>query len=366
MTHSYQRTRILFLVTWSEIVTIIMRTGRFFLTFSLALAVLTPMIRLLYREWHIVLPAQRQIVSTPRYNALGLCQFHSGLQAQRPIVSTSRHDALGLCQLHSGLQAQRPIVSTSRHDALGLCQLHSGLQAQRPIVSTSRHDALGLCQLHSGLQAQRPIVSTSRHDALGLCQLHSSIPAPRCMFLCATFHTQRDIDRPRLSWTPHCSFGSVNDSETFLCRAAQTTYGRVLEKNMTFDIGVYRWGFNGTFHDCIVVWNAMHGCVTLELCRDPETTSRRIVPMCQHFQGHVKNVKWKKRMKCTFKDLAKIAMDAWRKMGSYDCIENNCQTFCNLFLEYTDAPQYMTTVENAALGSSGVLATFALLFMSRK
>lgn len=215
-----------------------------------------------------------------------------------------------------------------------------------------------------------------RHALLG--QPHSGLPAQshlvwraeRCTFFQAQRRwwvfrqTQRYIDLPRSSWIPRSGFSSVKQNETFLSRAVQTTYGRVLDKPMTFDVGVYRWGFNGTCHDCIVVSNTFYGCVTLELCRDPEMRSRRIIPMCQQFHGSVKYVIWKKeRVKCTFKELAEVAMTVWCQMGSYDCIENNCQDFCNHFLECIEAPPYMTTVESARLAAIAIGLSY---FMIRK
>ena len=47
------------------------------------------------------------------------------------------------------------------------------------------------------------------------------------------------------------------------------------------------------------------------------------------------------------------------KMGSYSVIGSNCQDFCNYFLEGMDAEQYMTTVEKASVGSSGIVAVVA-------
>ena len=158
------------------------------------------------------------------------------------------------------------------------------------------------------------------------------------------------------SWNPTAGLGQVNPNETFLSRAMQTTYGDFLEECMEFDIGLRRGGGNNMFHDCIVVLNPNHGCVTLELCYDPETMSR-IIPMCQQFQGAMSDVQWKKQVKRTFKELAEEAMDVWREMGTYNLIGSNCQDFCNYFLERMDAEQYMTTAQVAIMGSASSLAT---------
>ena len=247
------------------------------------------------------------------------------------------------------------------------------LSPQRQFIRFfQRHNALP-GQPYSGIPAQRRIPLPG--------QPYNGLPAPRHMVLCTKwwctfFHSQRRCytspqaegytDRPRSSCTPRCGFGNVNQCETFLSRAAKTSFGCILEEPMEFDIGVYRWGFNGTCHHCIVVSSTLHGCVTLELCQDPETRSGRIIPMCQQFNESVKDVEWKIRVNCTFKQLAEIAMEVWEKMGSYSLVGNNCQDFCNDFLECTSAPPYMTTRQNAKRGSTGVILTVLLFFKGRK
>ena len=166
--------------------------------------------------------------------------------------------------------------------------------------------------------------------------------------------------RGNSSWNPSARFGSVNPNETFLSRAEETTYGSVLEERMRFDIFVHKGHSAGDLHHSIVVSNTKHDFVTLELCTDPATRSK-IIPMCQQFQGKVKDLKWKKTVECTFKELAEEAMNIWYKMGSYNLIGSNCQDFCNYFLECMDAPQYLTTVEKAAIGATGAFGTTLLI-----
>ena len=48
----------------------------------------------------------------------------------------------------------------------------------------------------------------------------------------------------------------------------------------------------------------------------------------------------------------------------YNVIGSNCQDFCNYILERMNAEWHMTTVEKAAVGSSGILA-FALFAVMR-
>lgn len=157
--------------------------------------------------------------------------------------------------------------------------------------------------------------------------------------------------RGRSSWNPSARFGSANPDETFLSWAQKTSYGGVLEERMEFNIGVDKKGIAS--HHCIVVSNAEHGHVSLELCLNEK---KRIIPMCRQFKK-VEDVTWKKKVECSLKDLAEEAMNIWySRMGSYNLIGSNCQDFCNYFLESMDAPQYRTTLENATT-SAGLIGT---------
>ena len=124
------------------------------------------------------------------------------------------------------------------------------------------------------------------------------------------------------------------------------------------------------FHDCIVVFNPRYGCVTLELCYDPETGSR-IIPMCQQFHGAMNDVQWRKRVECTFRVLAEEAMDVWCRMETYNVFGSNCQDFCRNFLRRINAEQYRTTVESVAIGftvsffAAGLIALLAGIGGSR-
>ena len=144
--------------------------------------------------------------------------------------------------------------------------------------------------------------------------------------------------------------GAVNPNETFLSQAEDTSYGSVLKERMVFTIYVHRGGPKGNFHDKIVVSSPKYGFVTLELSIDAERSE--IVPVCQQFHGQVSELEWKKEVECTFEDLAEEAIKILRSMGHYSLIRNNCQNFCNYFLKEMEAPQYMTTQKQVAIGSA--------------
>ena len=137
---------------------------------------------------------------------------------------------------------------------------------------------------------------------------------------------------------------SSNPNHTFSSLAKNTNYGRVLKKRMRFTLYLQRGGIKELLHDRIVISSAKHGFVTLELGR--ESSSNTIVPVCEQFQGNVTELITKKELICTFKELVEKADECWRKMGSYDMFDRNCQDFCNHFLDSVNAEMYTTTAGN--------------------
>ena len=139
---------------------------------------------------------------------------------------------------------------------------------------------------------------------------------------------------------------SSDPNQKFVSLAKNTNYGRVLKKRMKFTIYLYRGGFQGSFHDRIVVKSSKYGFVTLELGRNSDS-GNVILPVCQKFDAPDSDAMIpKKEVECTFRELAEKADECWNKMGSYSIFERNCQDFCNHFLKSVNAPQYTTTKES--------------------
>ena len=143
---------------------------------------------------------------------------------------------------------------------------------------------------------------------------------------------------------------SVSPDATFLTQAKETSLGKVLYENMRFSVYLHRGGVSGNFHDRIVIMNVKYGFVTLELSKDE--IHGKIVPKCVQFQGEVAKLVLKVEVECTFASLAEEAITILRNMGEYSAFGNNCQNFCNYFLEVMEAPQYKTTARAAAEGTA--------------
>lgn len=155
-------------------------------------------------------------------------------------------------------------------------------------------------------------------------------------------------------------FFSKSDDGRFLSLAKNTSYGSdcVLKKRMVFAIYLDKGGILDSFHHKIVVSTEQHGCATLELGQDDGWIQLE----CHEFPGSVTGCQRIKEERCTFKDLAKKADKTIRSMPPrYDVVNNNCQHFCNRYLDEIGALhlQYATTPEVVAkiMGTGIIRAT---------
>ena len=139
----------------------------------------------------------------------------------------------------------------------------------------------------------------------------------------------------------------MRSTDTFLSAAEETCYADVLDERMKYNIYVHKAGFSGNFHHAIVVCDVeeKYEYVTLELGKEG-----RVVPRCQQFQGKKRDLNFRKEVECTFREMCQEAIEILRRMGSYLLLGNNCQNFCNHFLESMGAKKYMTTASQLGVG----------------
>ena len=148
----------------------------------------------------------------------------------------------------------------------------------------------------------------------------------------------------------------VDPNNTYVIRIQNTPYGAVLKWKLTYETYVHRPGLSGTFHDCIVLRAKVRkdlGYITLELSTDRS----QIIAMSREFQGESSGLKFKGEVNATLEELATTAMNILIGMGSYNVVNNNCQDFCNTFLERVDlkSGKYVTTAAIAKYGTAAVL-----------
>ena len=149
------------------------------------------------------------------------------------------------------------------------------------------------------------------------------------------------------------SWFSTPAGDTFLSRAKNTSYAELLKRRRTFTIYLHRGGVTDHFHHKIVVVSEDHNGrirrATLELDVDKHDRTK-IIPKCEDFKGNVGQLEQQRNMVCTFKDLADKAMTVLSPMQreDYEVGKNDCQKFCNGFLEKVGAERYRTTPEVVA------------------
>jgi hypothetical protein len=139
---------------------------------------------------------------------------------------------------------------------------------------------------------------------------------------------------------------AVDPSDTFVDKLKRTAYRVFLNIHLKYDVYVYRGGFSRDFHDQVVLrakeYNNL-GFVTMELGKNE---SSQIVAKSIMFQGDKSKLEHKGTIEGCLEDFAVLAMDILISMGRYALVGNNCQNFCNKFLEKVglEDGQYITTV----------------------
>jgi hypothetical protein len=160
---------------------------------------------------------------------------------------------------------------------------------------------------------------------------------------------------------------AVDPSDTFVDKLKRTAYRVFLNIHLKYDVYVYRGGFSRDFHDQVVLrakeYNNL-GFVTMELGKNE---SSQIVAKSIMFQGDKSKLEHKGTIEGCLEDFAVLAMDILISMGRYALVGNNCQNFCNKFLEKVglEDGQYMTTAKKAAIGTAvGVGVTLGGLLVA--
>ena len=102
---------------------------------------------------------------------------------------------------------------------------------------------------------------------------------------------------------------------------------------MKYTVYIHKTSFDNDFHHRIVVEDSSgkHGKVVIGLQVD-SIESGRVIPECGQYQGSVSELEFAGNVIKTLREMAEIAMDILVKMGKYDLLTNNCQTFVNKFL----------------------------------
>lgn len=162
---------------------------------------------------------------------------------------------------------------------------------------------------------------------------------------------------------------AVKPNDSFIPQLKKTPYGPILDQRLSYGVFVHKTTFLGNFHHRIVLCDkgAKYGYITLELGKTP--TALNVAPLCQEYHGDTDDLEFKGTVEATMRELADVAINILREMGDYGLFGNNCQNFCNKFLERVNLVegQYWTTPQKVGAGvavAAGVvlLGAFAASF----
>ena len=136
-----------------------------------------------------------------------------------------------------------------------------------------------------------------------------------------------------------------------------TLHKNVMYKERSYQISVYR-GHSFGQHHYIVIDDGDNECVTLGLTvgggkRRILSGQEKAKAEVNLFQGSKSDLDKKGVVECTLHKLTEIAAAIITENSYYNLVTNNCQTFCNKFLDALRQETYMTDPQKAAVEITG-------------
>jgi len=133
-----------------------------------------------------------------------------------------------------------------------------------------------------------------------------------------------------------------------------------------YQISVYRYlRFGG--HHAIVISDGTTPHITFELTvmagkSQAISGQERALAKVTEFSGDINNLEYKGEVECSLYELAERAARVLDSDRQYNWLSNNCQNFCNKFLESNDLPTYKTDVQSVQ--SAGLIVAAITLLIS--
>jgi len=140
-----------------------------------------------------------------------------------------------------------------------------------------------------------------------------------------------------------------------LIMGLDSSHKKIIDKNLCYKVYVHCPFVD---HHCIVLVDdlGLCGCLTLELTimEDSDVpdgqASHKVAPKVQLYSGDVNKLSYKGKVQCTLESLCEDAYKVLSSMGTYDLAFNNCQHFCDNFLEKIGLPGHMTDTAKISIG----------------
>lgn len=146
--------------------------------------------------------------------------------------------------------------------------------------------------------------------------------------------------------------GGYNDFHAKILNLG-TLHKNFMYTERRYQISLYRSiPFGG--HHCIVVSDGVNEDITLELTvagdkRAILSGQQETIPAVNIFNGDRRSLERKGTVECTLHKLTEIAANIIRRNPHYNFFSNNCQDFCNMFLDELSQETYMTDPQRAKM-----------------
>lgn len=126
-----------------------------------------------------------------------------------------------------------------------------------------------------------------------------------------------------------------------------------------YQISVYRGQGFGEHH-YIVVSDGVHEDITLELTVGGEKSNillsqEKVIAEVKIYRGRKSDLENKGVVECTLHTLTEVAANILRRNPYYNLISNNCQDFCNKFLNALQQETYMTDPRKAEIAGGAAI-----------
>ena len=136
-----------------------------------------------------------------------------------------------------------------------------------------------------------------------------------------------------------------------------TLHKNFMNKKRRYRISVYRGQSFGQHH-FIVVSDGDNEDITLELTVAGEKSAilsgqEKVIAAVNIFHGSKSELENKGVVECTLHMLTEIATNVIRRNPHYNLLSNNCQDFCNKFLDMLKLETYMTDPQKAKIAGTG-------------
>lgn len=158
-----------------------------------------------------------------------------------------------------------------------------------------------------------------------------------------------------------------NDYHTAILNL-DTLHGNFMDETRRYQILVYRGNSFGQHH-YVVVSDGVNQDITLELTVAGEKSGilsgkEKVIAAVNIFRGRKSELEDKGVVECSLHMLTEIAADIIRRNTYYNLFNNNCQDFCNMFLDALNKQTYMTDPRKAMVGGTGTGIISSMVMMT--